>query len=356
MRWGIAMREVRFGIIGCGAVGQSMGGADVYNGIGEWHAKFINERPDARVVACADISEQNARAFAAKFGLDRIHTDHRELLAREDVDAVTICTPSGTHGAIAIAAAGAGKHALSEKPLETTIEKAEAAIAAHERAGTRLSVVFQNRFSRATQAIKKALADGTFGRPLIANAMCRRYRTEEYYARSGWRGTWAMDGGGACMNQGIHMIDTFIYLLGEPRSVYARTGTLGHAIEVEDGAAAVVAFASGCIGVIECTTCAYPDFGDSIVIHGERGSVEVEGLPATVKRWEPMDESQRRSLDEFVEPGHEEYRLHRHVYDDFVDAILNDRPPSVDGREGLRSLRLIHAVYESGRTGKPLEL
>ncbi|MFQ6098062.1 MAG: Gfo/Idh/MocA family oxidoreductase, partial [Armatimonadota bacterium] len=189
-----------------------------------------------------------------------------------------------------------------------------------------------------------------------ANAMCRRYRTQEYYAHSGWRGTWAMDGGGACMNQGIHMIDTFIYLLGQPKAVFARTATLGHDIEVEDCAAAVVTFENGCIGVIECTTCAYPDFGYSISIHAENGSVEVEGLPATVKRWEPKDEGKRRPLEELVEPGDEEFRLHRHVYDDFIEAILQDRPPAVDGREGMRSLRVIHAIYESARSDQVVSL
>ncbi|HID06621.1 MAG TPA: Gfo/Idh/MocA family oxidoreductase, partial [Armatimonadetes bacterium] len=241
----MAMREIRFGIIGVGVPNQvSVGpiGADMYSGIAEWHARYINETPGCRVVAAASRTEAHVRLFAEKFNLgDNRYTDYRKMLERDDIDAVSICTPSGLHAQMGIDAANAGKHVLTEKPIDVTLEKADALIEACDKANVKLGVVMPLRFSKVVQFIKHALESGQLGKPLLANAFCRRYRTEVYYADSDWRGTWAMDGGGACMNQGIHVIDTYIYLLGNVKRIHARMGTLGHkALEVEDVAVADV--------------------------------------------------------------------------------------------------------------------
>ena len=193
---------VRFGIIGCGEVGASLSGTDQYNGIGEWHARYIGEIPGAELVAVCDTNERNAQALAKKFGIKDVCLKYSDLIARRDVDVVNVCTPSGTHGEIAMAAAKAGKHVIVEKPMEVTLERADAITHACHEAGVKLQVVFPFRFGRGLQAVKAAIRKGMFGKILLSNALCRRYRGQGYYNKSSWRGTWGMDGGGACMNQG----------------------------------------------------------------------------------------------------------------------------------------------------------
>ncbi|MGI6207682.1 MAG: Gfo/Idh/MocA family protein [Anaerolineae bacterium] len=347
---------VRFGIIGCGEIGQSLGGTDTYSGIGAFHARYITEIEGAELVAVADIKERNAKALSEKFGLKQYYTDYHDLLARPDIDVVNICTPSGTHGEIAIAAARAGKHVIVEKPMDITVEKADAIIRECEQAGVKLQVVMPHRFGKGMRAAKAALASGELGKVILGNAVCRRYRTQQYYTDSSWRGTWAFDGGGALMNQGIHIIDSFLHLIGDVDSVYGRMDTLGHpGVEVEDTAVAVVKFTSGALGTIVGTTCAYPDFGDRIEIHAERGSIVLEGLPPRLVTWEPMDKSKRLDLSQFEEDPRE-YYSHKFIFEDMVAAINEDRQPQVHGREGKRALEVICAIYDSARQGKAVEL
>ena len=351
--------KIRFGIIGCGDVGQSLSGADSYSGIGEWHAKYITEIEGAELVAVADIKEQNAKALAEKFGLGDSYLDYRHLLARDDIDVVNICTPSGTHGKIAIAAAKAGKHVIVEKPMEVTVERADAIIRACEEAGIRLQVVFPFRYGKGMQTVKAALEKGILGKILLSNAMCRRYRGQDYYNKSGWRGTWALDGGGACMNQGIHVIDSYVHLMGPIASVSAYAGTLGHpGAEVEDVATAIVRFQDGGLGVIEATSCAYPDFGDRIDLHGEKGSLALDGLPPQISEWKVMDDKDAFDVErigEEIDPKNP-YCLHKHVIQDMVDAIVEGRQPAIGGTEGRKSLELIEAIYRSAREGREISL
>jgi len=345
---------VRFALIGCGQVGQTMGGTDVYNGIGEWHAHYLRELEDAELVAVADLKEENARALAEKFGIPDYYTDHREMLARDDIEVVNICTPSGTHGKLAIDCARAGKHIITEKPMDIRPERCDEMIAEADRAGVKLAVVFPQRFKQGTGAVKKALDNGVFGKPIIGNALCRHYRTQSYYSESDWRGTWAGDGGGALMNQGIHVIYSFLYLMGEVESVVSRCGTLGHqGLEVEDTAAAVLQFKSGALGVIEGTTCAYPDFGDRIDLHAERGSVVLDMGKLT--RWEHLDEDQRLDPASIVEATGE-FIGHKFVFQDMIEAVREDRPPKVDGREGKRAVEVICAIYQSSQEGREVRL
>jgi len=352
-------QSIRFGIIGCGEVGQSLSGTDTYSGIGEWHARYITEIEDAELVGVADIKERNAKALASKFDLKDYYLNYRDLLAREDVDVVNICTPSGTHGEIAVAAAHAGKHVIVEKPVEVTVRKADAIIEGCEQAGVKLAAVFPFRYGKGMRMVKAALEKGVLGKIILSNAMCRRYRGQDYYNKSSWRGTWAMDGGGACMNQGIHIIDSYLHLMGAVSTVYAYTGTLGHlGAEVEDVAAALIKFQDGGLGVIEATTCAYPDFGDRIDLHGEKGSVGLAGLPLKIVDWKVINEEDDidvNDIDEEIEPENP-CCLHKHVIQDMVNAIKDEREPEIGGLEGRRSLEVIEAIYRSARDGREISL
>ncbi|GAH11858.1 unnamed protein product [marine sediment metagenome] len=239
------------------------------------------------------------------------------------------------------------------------MEKANAIISACDRAGVKLQVVFPFRYGKGLQMVKAAMQRGTFGKILLSNAMCRRYRGQDYYNKSSWRGTWAMDGGGACMNQGIHIIDSYIYLMGPVSSVYAHMGTLGHpGAAVEDVATAVIKFEDGGLGVIEATTCAYPDFGDRIDLHGQKGSVTLAGLPPKVVDWKVVEEKDNIDIEKIPEELELEnpYCLHKQVIQDMVEAINEDRPPAINGPEGRKSLEVIHAIYQSAREGREISL
>ena len=177
-----------------------------------------------------------------------------EMLKVKEIDIVTIATPSGLHAEPVIAAAKAGKHVICEKPLDVTLERIDSMIAAHKRAGTLLAGVFQNRFTDAMVPLRQAIKAGRFGTITYAGVYVPWWRTDEYYKDS-WHGTWKLDGGGALMNQSIHMVDMLCDLMPPVESVQAYTNKLGHPqIEAEDTAVAVVKFISGALGIIYGTS------------------------------------------------------------------------------------------------------
>jgi predicted dehydrogenase len=339
---------VNFAVLGVGAPNQNLGGHAVYNGIGEVHGHFLAETPGAQLVACCDRSEENGRLYAAKFGVD-FHADYAELLARDDVHAVAVCTPSGLHGEHAIQAIRAGKHVVVEKPLDISTARIDAVLEEVEKAGTRAAVVFPTRYYKGINALKEALDCERFGTPALLNALCRRHRDDRYY--QGWRGTWAFDGGGACMNQGIHMIDAILYLMPDVETVQARWGTLGHDTshcEVEDTAAAVLTFRRGTIGVLECTTCAWPDHGERIDVHAMHGSVSIAGTK--VLSWQSEDPQWQLDPAELAELD-EEFTGHRLLYADLVPYFRDGGECRCAIETGRRSVALIEAIYESARSG-----
>ncbi|MGH2603363.1 MAG: Gfo/Idh/MocA family protein, partial [Dehalococcoidia bacterium] len=194
--------------------------------IGRLHTGAIGQVDHAVVRAVSDPVEAAGRALAEANGAEW-HASYEEMLARADVDVVILGTPSGLHAEQAALAAGAGKHIVTEKPMATTVADIDRMIAACEDAGTTLAVIFQNRFSRETRLLKRAIAAGLLGRPILGNAFVHWRRTAEYYAASGgWRGTWALDGGGALMNQSIHTIDLLQWFIGPAASVSGYAATL----------------------------------------------------------------------------------------------------------------------------------
>jgi predicted dehydrogenase len=276
------------------------------------------------------------------------------------VDAVSICTPSGFHAEPALAAFEAGKHVLVEKPMEITLEKADQMIAAAERTDRRLGVIFQNRFNPAAQYLKAAVDAGKLGQLTLGEASLKWYRPPDYFRSAGWRGTWALDGGGALMNQGIHFVDLLLWVMGPVQSVTAYADTLLHSIEVEDTVVASLRFQSGALGVMEATTTAFPGLSDRLEIVGTQGSVCIESGQLRFKYFADEDGTEVGFYG--LKPDHG-WRAAREVLltgegghvaqiADFCSAVREGRPPAVDGREGRRSLALITAIYESARTGR----
>lgn len=344
--------------IGFGIVGVGM--------IANFHARALQDAEGARLVGCTSRRAEPTREFAEKHGC-RGFDSLAAMLADPEVDAITICSPSGAHLDPALAAAAAGKHIVVEKPLEVTTERCDQIIEACERAGVRLGAVFQSRFHESSRLMKKAVDSGRFGKITLGDAYVKWYRTQEYYDSGAWRGTWDLDGGGALMNQAIHSVDLLLWLMGEVTEISALTETLTHErIEVEDVAVANLRFASGALGVIEATTTAYPGALKRIEISGSNGTAILE--EEDIKSWQfaddsPEDEEVRRSMAGRTETGGGAadpaaigHHGHTALFEEFVNAIREDRPTPLDGREGRRSVEVIRAIYESAKTGQRVRL
>src|SRR6516164_1238857 len=262
-----------FAIVGCGMIAR-------------FHARALAEVPGARLAALVSRNPANAQAIKQAFGLDCPTAATLEpVLRRTDVNAVIVTTPSGAHMEPAIRAAEAGKHVVVEKPLEITLERCDRIIEACDRHGVKLCTIFPSRFGDANRALKAAVAAGRFGRLTLGETTCKWWREQSYYDQGGWRGTKALDGGGALMNQAIHNVDLLLWMMGRATHVYGFTALLAHQrIEVEDTAVACLRFANGALGVIQATTSVHPGLPKTVAIHGDRGTAVIE--QDDVLRWE----------------------------------------------------------------------
>lgn len=332
---------LNFGIIGCGRVAPR-------------HATSLQQIAGAKLVAVADLRESRAQNFHKEYGAEPL-TDYRALLARKDIDVVSICTPSGLHPQIGMEAAEAGKHIIVEKPIALSTTEADRLIAAAEANHVKLCVMLQNRYNKPMQDIYQTVKSGKIGRTLLGNATVRWYRPQSYY-EDDWHGTWAMDGG-AIMNQSIHHIDALQWLMGEVDSVFAYTATLAHTMEAEDTGVAVLKFKSGAIGSVEGSTITYPqNMEGSVAVFGEYGSLKVGGTALNRKviwkiRGELEKEPEILTTDQ-VDPPSVYGFSHKLVIEDMIAAIHEDRLPQTHGKEGRTSLALVEAIYESARTGQ----
>jgi predicted dehydrogenase len=336
--------------------------------IARFHARALAEVPGTKLVALVSRSQQSARKMADELGqpLD-LYTELPAALARPDVHLVIITTPSGAHQDPAVAAAAAGKHVVVEKPLEITTARCDAIIGACERNGVQLCTIFPSRFGDANTALKAAVTAGRFGRLTLGETTCKWLRSQAYYDEGGWKGTKALDGGGAMMNQAIHNVDLLQWFLGQVTHVSGFTATLAHErIEVEDTAVACLRFANGALGVIQATTSVHPGLPKTIAIHGDRGTVVIE--QDDVLRWdfEPETDPDRAIKQQFAQktgasggssnPAAISHQGHARQLADFVRAIRDGGKPLVDGREGRKAVAIIEAIYESARTGRTVAL
>jgi UDP-N-acetyl-2-amino-2-deoxyglucuronate dehydrogenase len=272
------------------------------------------------------------------------------------MDLVAIGSPSGLHAEQGIRAAARGLHVLTEKPIDISTRRADDLIEACDRASVKLGVFFQDRAQPDIVRLHAAVHSGRIGRPLLASARVKWYRPPEYYSQSRWRGTWALDGGGALMNQGIHTVDLLQWIFGPVSRVTARTKTSLHQIEVEDTAVAVLEFANGALGTLEATTAAYPGYKRRVELTGTEGTLVLEHdrlIAADLRHpvddlvaGEALDQNQSASS-----PVVSDVRGHQRVLQDFIDAIQTGREPTCSGREGRRSVALVEAIYKAQRAG-----
>jgi len=345
--------SVGFGIIGCGMISR-------------FHAKAVADIRGAKVVACQDAFPAAADKLAAELGCTAYH-ELDALLADPAVDVVTICTPSGLHMEPAVAAAKGGKHIIVEKPLDITLKRCDAMIAAAKKAGVVLSTIFPSRFHESSQLVKQAIDKGRFGRLTMGDAYVKWFRTQEYYDSGAWRGTWKLDGGGALMNQAVHSVDLLLWFMGPAVEVSAYTATLAHQrIEVEDVAVASIKFASGAVGVIEASTATWPGELKRIEISGDAGSAVVREEDLAVWKFAKetkADEAIRQKMacrtqtgGGAADPKAIGYHGHMLQFQDVLTAIKGGKQPLVDGPEGRKAVELILAIYKSAESGKPVKL
>ena len=347
------MKTWNFGIVGTGL-------------IADFHARAIADIPNAKLVGCCDIIFSRAKELADKFG-GKAFGSYEDMLKSEEtgMDIVTIATPSGAHMEPTIAAARAGKHVICEKPLDVTLERIDAMIDAHKKAGTVLGGIFPYRFNDAMVPLREAINSGRFGVITYAGVYVPWWRTDEYYKDS-WHGTWKLDGGGAIMNQSIHMVDMLCDVMPPIESVQAFTATLGHPqIEAEDTAVAILRFSNGALGIIYGTSASYPGRYRRFEITGTKGTVVY--LEDSFTMWQFADE---KSEDEKIrkrfgqieggggraEPGDILHQNHTRNFKAFIDALESGTEPYISGKEARKAVELTLAIYKSAREQKLVKL
>lgn len=359
-------RALRFGIIGCGAIAPTHAGAARRLG----HA----------VTAVADPIESRRVKLAGEVSATRVFNDARALCECDDVDVVCVCTPSGMHADHAIAALSAGKHVIVEKPMDVSLEACDRLVAAADTSGLACAIISQHRFDAATLLARQLIESGEIGRLVLATADVKWFRTQAYYDEGDWRGTWRWDGGGALMNQGIHTVDVLQWLAGGVARVHGRVliGSAHERIEVEDVAVLSLEFKNGAIGSLVASTACRDGYPARIELYGTDGSILIEGdsLKRAVLRSGPVFETQQAAEHAVrvarggtasvrAEPGPPFSHAgagtawgdaHRAQFQDFIEAIRNDRAPFVDARAGREPVAIAVAAYESARTGRTVEV
>ena len=340
------MDTIGFGLVGCGRIVHK-------------HLQAIADVDGARLVAVCDTQVERARAVGVKHAAPAYRSMEEMLLAQPGIDVVSVLTPSGDHAATSIAALQEGRHVLVEKPMALTVDDAERMILIADAQDRRLFVVKQNRHNRPVARLREYFAAGELGKLLMGTVRVRWCRRQAYYDQDAWRGTWRWDGGVLANQASLH-IDLLQWFLGEPERVYATARTALGDVEVEDTAAAVIDFAGGAIGIVEATVATRPaDLEGSLSLLGSRGSAVIGGFAVNrVDTWQfadrEDDEVVKRELS--VEPPDVYGFGHRAVIRNVCNALVHDRRALVDGFEGIKSLRLVTALYESIETGQPVQL
>jgi UDP-N-acetyl-2-amino-2-deoxyglucuronate dehydrogenase len=330
------IKPVGFGVVGLG--------------MGQARAKQIKDESEkglpVKLVSICDIDTDRGREYSEKYNVPWT-TDYKELLSNPEIEVVYVVTETGNHAKIAIDALNAGKHVLSTKPLEASLKAGKTIAETAEKNAVKLAVDFDKRHtSEPTQRIKNAIDQGLLGKILLADVSLKVLRTDEYFKeRGGWRGTWALDGGGAMSNQGIHEIDALYWFLGMPDTVEAKIWTQNHAIEAEDLGIAIWNYQDGAVASFKCTTSWIPGgwyFRQEI--HGTRGAVVCDSQGN--EKWFLDGQWQECPPECKVDLTSATVR--------FARAIRLGEPMPVDGREGLRSLSILKAMYESAKLEKPV--
>ncbi len=317
-------------------------------GMGRSRARQIQHQTEgAELRIVVDLKEDLAREVAAELDCDW-STRLEDALTRDDVDVVMVMTPSGVHAEVGVQAARAGKHVLTTKPMDVTTAACDRLIQAADEAGVILGVDYQSRYVDNNVRVAEAMRQGWLGQPIIGEVRFKWFRSQDYYDHNdGWRGTWAMDGGGSLANQGSHLLDLLLWFMGDPRRLYAETAIMSHQIETEDVGAVLLSFPSGATGTIVGTTTFPTSVYFAAEVHGTEGAVLIDAaLDGTMRVFGEELEDRLQQVDNPVHSAME----------DMVRAVNQGVPVRVDGREGRRTVALLEHIYRSAREGVPVEV
>jgi len=338
--------KIGYGIIGCGRIFPN-------------HAGSVKKLDGVELVAVADIVEERAKSRAEEYEVPHWYSNYNDLLARDDIDIVSICLPHHLHCEATVATAKAGKHVLCEKPIAINAQQADEMIAACEEANVKLGIVFQNRYNPSSQKLYKAFQMGRFGRFVMGLAMMKCYKTQDYYDKSLWHGKLDKEGGGTLTTQVIHTIDLLNWVMGPAIGVAGQLATLTHKAEVEDNAVATIRFKDGALGAIVSTNSSYIDWSTRLEIHGTKGSVIIEDNE--IAYWEfapPLDQNElgidEREGEMFGARGWG--KTHPLQIEDFVNCVREDKPFWIDGREGRKVSEILWGIYKSAQERKIVEI
>ena len=339
-------RKIRFALVGCGRIAKN-------------HFAALRQHAQrAELVGVCDIDPVARDAAAAETGA-QAYGNLTGMLAQADADIVVLTTPSGLHPEETVEIAASGRHVMTEKPMATRWHDGLRMVKACDDAAVRLFVVKQNRRNDTLQLLKRAVSQGRFGRIYMVNINVFWTRPQEYYESAAWRGTWEFDGG-AFMNQASHYVDLLDWIVGPIESIQAYTATLARNIEVEDTGVISVKWRSGALGSMNVTMLTYPkNLEGSITILGEKGTARVGGVAVNeIQHWEfaePHADDQKVKQASYATTsvygfGHPLY------YDNVIQVLRGEALPDTDGREGLKSLEVLIAMYLSARDGKRVAL
>lgn len=353
------MSKLKFAIIGCGRIAHK-------------HVEALaNNSEEVKLVAVCDIVPEkmnkvvkeyyehidekrklrNQDEYIEEIAITREevkkYMDYKEMLEKEDIDAVSICTESGYHAKHAIDCLNAGKHVLVEKPMALSSTDADEMIKLAKEKNLKLGVCHQNRFNPPIQKLRRAIEEGRFGKIINGTARILWNRNDNYYEQAPWRGTRTLDGG-TLMNQCIHNIDLLQWMIGsEVERIHAERDTFLRNIEMEDFGAILIRFKNGSIGIVEGSACVYPkNLEETLSIFGEKGTVVIGGLAVNeIKTWQFADKRDYDGEEENTEIDSVYGKGHTPLYKDFIDSVNNDRAPLINGEEGKKALEIILIAY-----------
>ena len=355
------MEKLKTALVGCGKVGRL-------------HAKALARAPESHFVAACGREPVRTAMFAVAFGA-RPYCDVEEMIERERIQALTICTPHPLHALHAIKAIKAGVHVLIEKPLASSLADADAILAAARQTGVRVGMISQRRFYAPCIRVKKAIEEGKLGRPILASVTMYGWRDEAYYKSDPWRGSWRGEGGGVLVNQAPHQLDLLHWYMGEVDELCGYWANLNHPyIEVEDTAVAVLRFKSGALGHIVVSNSQNPALYGRVYVHGSNGAsigVQTDGgamfiagmstiteppindLWAVPGEEELLKKWQKEDTEFFSSINPVEY-YHQLQISDFLAAVMAGRDSAVTGEDGRRTVEIFAALYRSQHERKPM--
>ncbi|MCG7343985.1 Gfo/Idh/MocA family oxidoreductase [Sporosarcina sp. ACRSL] len=336
---------MNFAIVGCGFIAKK-------------HANAIRNIEGANLIAVCDRVPELMEPYVNEYGATP-YIELEEMLRDHKIKVVCICTPSGTHAAIAELAAQYGKHIIVEKPIAMTLEEAERIISSSEDNDIKLAVVHPNRFRPVVLKLNEIMEKNLLG--TISHALCivNWNRGQDYYDQSPWRGTKEHDGG-VLMNQAIHNLDLLLSFMGTPTEVFSMEATRFHEIEAEDFSTGIIRFESGAFATVQASTNVYPkNYEESITLFGEKGTVKIGGPNALYFETLNVRDLEDSVIESYINEvkadpwgtsGHEQ------IIRDMMEAIKEDRQPVVSGKEGKRALELVLAFYQSAEKNTPITL